>query len=381
MRILQVLPALRQGGVEQGTLEIARALCEQGHQAFVASAGGPMVAKLNAMGAMHFTLPLQRKNPLHMMLNALALSRLIQRHDIHLVHARSRAPAWSAWWAAQRCGTPFITTFHGAYGHQNAAKRWYNRIMCRGQPVIAVSKFIAEHIQHVYGLSSDQIEVIWRGIEMQHFDPAHVSAERVERLRTLWQLQGHREIPLLMLPGRLTRLKGHSLLVEALANLRHLPWHCLITGAVRQNNSGEAYLKELHDAVAAARLMDRVQFTGPCDDMAAAYQFVDVVVSASTKPESFGRTVVEAQAAGCAVVAPNHGGAQEVVADSLALGLFEPNNAVALAQALQRVLELPQQDRQMRCRQAQSFVAARFQLEDMCRRTLAIYQDRILTGS
>jgi glycosyltransferase involved in cell wall biosynthesis len=375
LRILQVLPALHQGGVEQGTLDIAAALQEAGHQAFVASAGGAMCERLAHTGAVHWTLPLQSKNPFCLWHNAGRLQDLIRAHGIQLVHARSRAPAWSAWLASRRLGIPFVTTFHGVYGHQNALKRQYNSVMCRGQPVIAVSHFVARHIEAVYGLEPARIEVIHRGIETRRFSADTIDPGRIGVLREHWQLGPNVNGPVLMLPARLSRIKGHALLLEALSRLRHLPWHCLITGRAKAAN--DRYLTTLRELAARLQLQHRVQFTGSCDDMPAAYQLVDVVISASTKPESFGRTLVEAQAAGCMVVAANHGGAREVVAEALAPGLFAPNDVSALTAALCRTLALDTEDRR-RCRhQAQQFVDREFRLDGMCQRTLALYARQI----
>ena len=201
--VLQVLPALEAGGVERGTLEIAAALREAGARALVVSSGGRMAAGL---GADHIPLPVHTKNPLRVWRNAAGLKALIEREGVDLVHARSRAPAWSARSASRRAGVPFVTTFHGAYGASSAAKRAYNGIMVRGDVVIAVSDFIAAHIQEIYRCPPSRIRVVHRGIDAAAFDPGTVPPREKAALRAAWGVpEGARA---LLLPGRLTRLKA-----------------------------------------------------------------------------------------------------------------------------------------------------------------------------
>ena len=215
--ILQVLPALNVGGVERGTVEISEAIVQAGWRAVVASAGGPMAADIERAGGKHVTLPLDSKNPITMWRNVGRLHRLIREWEIAIVHARSRAPAWSAWYAARRDGVRFLTTFHGFYSARTALKRRYNAIMTRGERVIAVSTFIAEHVAEVYGVPRSRLRTVSRGIDTRLFDPARVSAERIARLREAWLAGG--EGPVVMLPGRLSRWKGHATAVEAMARL------------------------------------------------------------------------------------------------------------------------------------------------------------------
>lgn len=370
LRVLQVLPALNEGGVEQGTLEIAQALVEQGHTALVASAGGRLVNRLEQLGATHIELPLHSKNPLTILSNARKLTQLIREQQIDLVHARSRAPAWSAWLACQRTDTPFITTFHGAYGHQNRLKRCYNSVMCRGTPIIAVSQFIARHIQQVYGIAAQRITVIPRGVDTSQFAPENIASTRIDALRQQWRLDQHPGKIMLMLPGRLTRIKGHTLLLEALAQASDLPLHCLIVGS----DHDSPYTQELKSTIRDLKLSDRVQFTGHCADMPAAYQLADVIISATTKPESFGRTLVEAQAAGRMIIAPKHGASTEVVAPVWQEALFEPGNVASLGHALRRICALDAATRQARLHTARDFVQTHYVLQQMCDKTLAVYQ-------
>ena len=217
--VLQVLPALESGGVERGTLEIAAAIQAAGGRALVASAGGRMVGGLARSGAGHIVLPLDARDPWHIWRNAAALEELIVRERVDIVHARSRAPAWSAWLAAKRTGVAFVTTYHGAYNEGVPGKRWYNSVMARGRLVIAISGFIAELIQARHGVPPARIRMIPRGVDPDIFDPARVNGDRVPRLARAWRVEDGQ--PIILLPGRLTRWKGQAVLIHG-SNLKRL---------------------------------------------------------------------------------------------------------------------------------------------------------------
>ncbi|MGY9003567.1 MAG: glycosyltransferase, partial [Rhodospirillales bacterium] len=217
--VLQVLPALGgTGGVERGTVEIAQSIVENGGRALVASAGGLLEHELKRVGAEHFTLPVDSKNPFVMWANVVKLADLIRRQNVDLIHVRSRAPAWSAYFAARRTNCPFVTTFHGAYNEGSWFKRRYNSIMSRGARVIAISGFIAGLVRQRYGVPASVIRVIHRGVELERFDPAVVSAQRVVALAAQWRLDDG--LAVVMLPGRLTRWKGQVVFIEAIAKLK-----------------------------------------------------------------------------------------------------------------------------------------------------------------
>src|ERR1700761_4951482 len=217
LTILQVLPSLVTGGVERGTVEITEAIANAGAPALVASAGGPMVQQIERAGGTHIHVPLNTKSPLGIWRNAAALETLIRGRSVGLVHARSRAPAWSAWLACQRTGVPFVPTYHGTYGEDLPLKRHYNAVMARGRIVIAASRFIADLVAERHGVERSRIRVIPRGVDPAVSHPAAVSAERLAPMRQAWQLpQGVRPI---ILPGRLTAWKGHAVLIEAIARL------------------------------------------------------------------------------------------------------------------------------------------------------------------
>ncbi|MDE2228461.1 MAG: glycosyltransferase family 4 protein [Alphaproteobacteria bacterium] len=369
--VLQVLPALVGGGVERGTVDVAAALAGAGWRSLVASAGGPMTRELARAGAVHFTLPLASKNPLVMRANIGRLAALIRQHDVDIVHARSRAPAWSARAAAQRTGVHFLTTFHNAYGGRSWFKRRYNAVMAGGELVIANSNFVAEHAVATYGIPRDRIRVIHRGVDVARFDPEKVSAERMARLAQEWRLPDG--VPVVMLPGRLSRWKGHFVLVEAMKRLNRPQIHTLVVGG----GGGERYRARLAAAIARAGSTVTFRVLDECRDMPAAYMLADVVVSASTEPEGFGRVVVEAQAMGRPVVATAHGGAVETVVAGETGWLVPPGDADALGDAIAEALALDGDGRARLAARAIAHVRGNFTIAAMAARTIAVYQELI----
>ncbi|MEE8559215.1 MAG: glycosyltransferase family 4 protein [Alphaproteobacteria bacterium] len=374
--VLQVLPHLVTGGVERGTVDIAAALIKAGWRSLVASNGGPMVRELERAGARHFTLPLHSKNPFIMRANSGRLFALIGDHGVDIVHARSRAPAWSAKAAARRAGAHFLTTFHGAYSTGSAPKRLYNAVMTRGERTIAISDFIARHIQDSYRVNPEKIRVVHRGVDIDQFDPGRVADERMIELAKRWRLPDDRRI--IMLPGRPTRWKGQGVLIEALAKLDRPDVLCLLVGA---DQGSAAYRRGLETLIAGHGLDEVVRLTEYCRDMPAAYMLSDVVVSASTRPEGFGRVVAEAQAMGRPVVATNHGGVRETVIANETAWLVPPGDAEAMAGALVKALALEGRAREELAQKAMAHIRERFTNERMCAKTLAVYAEILSAGA
>ncbi|MEX2644561.1 MAG: glycosyltransferase family 4 protein [Acetobacterales bacterium] len=368
--ILQVLPRLETGGVERGTVDIARAIVEAGGRALVASAGGGLVRELERCGAEHVTLPVHSKQPWTVYRNVARLAELVRSEDVHLVHARSRAPAWSACYAARQTGRPFLTTFHGTYSGKSALKRAYNAVMIRGELVIAISEFIGLHVMEFYGVPRERVRVIHRGVDLDLFDPDAVSAERIIQLATAWRIPD--DMPVIMLPGRLTRWKGQTVVIEAIEKLGRRDVRCLLIGP---DQGRVRYRGELEDMIRGRGLEDIVHIIDDCRDIPAAMMLADVVISASTDPEAFGRVVAEAQAMGRPVIATDHGGAREVVIAGETGWLTPPADPAALANALDRVLQLDSDGREQLARRAIAHVRAKFSREQMCARTLSVYDE------
>jgi glycosyltransferase involved in cell wall biosynthesis len=366
--VLQVLPELAGGGVERGTVEIARALTQAGWGAVVVSSGGGMVHELARVGAEHITLPVDSKNPLVMWKNAGRLAEVIRSSGVDLVHARSRAPAWSAFLAARRTKRPFVTTFHAAYGRGNPAKNAYNAIMAKGQRVIAISKFLAGHVSEHYGVEPPRLVTIPRGVDLKRFNPGAVSAERVIKLARAWRLPD--DMPVVMLPGRLTRIKGQAVLIEAMARLERDDVFTILVGGDERKRR---YRAELEALVEARGLAGNMRIVDRCDDMPAAYMLADAVVSATTVPEGFGRVAAEAQAMGRPVIATNHGGSREIVIPGVTGWLITPDDPEALARAISQTLSLDTDARESVAAVARSHIAENFSLEGMCAATLEVY--------
>ena len=367
--ILQVLPSLETGGVERGTVEVTEAVARAGWEALVASAGGRMVAEVERAGGRHVTLGLTTKSPLGILGNARALARLIGGQGVSIVHARSRAPGWSAFLAARRAGVRFVTTYHGAYGEDLPFKRRYNAVMAKGERVIVASRFMAKLVENRHGVDPARIRLIPRGIDPEAFDPA-IRPERVERLRRTWELPDG--APVVMLPGRLTGWKGQGLLIDAAARLARSDARVVLVGS---DQGRTAYTEGLRQRAAALGLADRLHLTGQCDDMQAALLLADVVVHASTEPEAFGRVVIEAQAMGRPVIAVDLGGPAETVEDGATGWLVPPGDPLALATAINRVLALPEEARRTIGAQARAAVLIHCTTAAMQSATLGVYRE------
>ena len=374
LRVLQVLPALETGGVERGTVEIAAAIAGAGGAALVASAGGRMVPEIVDAGGRHVTLPLASKNPWRIWRNAAPLATLIRAQRVRIVHARSRAPAWSALLAARRTGALFVTTYHGVYAENFPGKRRYNAVMAKGARVIAISRHVARQVEARHGVPRERIRVIPRGVDAAVFDPAAVAEERVRGLTAAWALPPG---PVVMLPGRVTAWKGGMLLVEALARMARRDVIGVLLGP-SEDKAG--FVARLRQHAAAFGVADRLRLLPRCDDMPAALLAADCVVNASLEPEPFGRTVIEAQAMARPVVVADHGGPAETVEDGVTGWRVLPGDAAALAAALDHVLALSEAERAAIGARARETVTIRYTLTAMQQATLAVYAE-LLSGS
>ena len=370
MCVLQVLPALDSGGVERGTIDVAIAIARAGGKPIVASAGGRMVRELDRHEITHLTLPLDAKAPTQIRRNSRALAQIIRDHQVDLVHARSRAPAWSASPAARRTRRAFVTTFHGTYNFKGRLKKRYNAVMTRGDRVIAISHFIAEHIQTHYRTDPDRIRVIHRGVDTEIFDPAAVPAPRMVKLAEDWRLPDG--MPVIMMPGRLTRWKGQLIFLEALAKLERRDFAAVMVGGAQGRDSYAAELRRLADR---HNLHAVLRFADHCNDMPAAFMLADLVISASTDPEAFGRVVVEAQAMGRPVIATDHGGARETVVNGETGWLVKPGDAGELARVIDHTLDINDDARTKLADAARRNVAEKFTKDLMCLHTLEVYQE------
>ncbi len=369
--VLQVLPELNQGGVELGTIEIASELQNRGIKNFVASEGGRMQYQLERMKVPHFTLPLKTKNIFKMWLNAKKLEKIIKENGITIVHARSRAPAWSAYWAAKNCGVHFMTTFHGTYGlGPHGIKKFYNRVMTYGERVIAISNHIKEHIIKNYGTDEAKIRLIARCVNMENFDVNATSADRM--IKFLEENQIPTDKPLITLIGRLTNWKGQKLLIEALNKIKDEDFYCLLIG---DDQGRVKYTDELHRMIDDYGMDDRFGFIRHVSDVPAAMMVSDIVLSTSIEPEAFGRIAIEGQAMGRVVIASAIGGSKETVIDGVTGKLFESGNADDLAAAIKWGLALSTDEREKIGAAAIKNVKEHFTKQIMCDKTIKVYEE------
>ncbi len=369
--MLQVTPRLDGGGVEQATLDLATAVSRAGGRSLVASHGGRLEADLEAGGGRLVRLPVHSKNPLTLAANAARLAGVIRRERVSLVHVRSRAPAFSALSAARATGVPLIATYHGIYGAGSAAKRWYNAIMTRGDLVIANSAYTRAHVVFEHHLDLARVAVVTEGIDVGRFDPKAVSAARVASVRATWGLRENDRRQVILLAGRLTRLKGQRLLVEAVGRLAGRDEVVVILAG---DGGRDDYRAEIEAAAAVAGLSTQVRLVGAVEDMPAAYAAADLVVAPSTQPESFGRTVVEAGAMCRPVIASAHGGPAETVVHRKTGWLAPPGDVDAWCAAIETALSQDDEARAAMGRAARARVMRLYSLERMCEATFAVYR-------
>ena len=384
--ILQIIPQLDTGGAELSVIEMTEAVRRAGGHMLVISQGGRLAAEVTAKGGELIELPAASKNPARIIINGHALAALIAEHHVDLIHARSRAPAWSALMAARNTGIPLVTTYHGAYSEKTWLKNRYNSVMARGDVVIANSGFTADLIRKRYSIAQSRLRVIYRGVDVVAFDPANVTAERVARLRAAWGVSDDQRI--ILLAARMTRWKGQGFAISAIDSLRE--WGCLDADSVLvlagDAQGRDDYLRELRSQVDLLGFDDKVRLVGHCDDMPAAFALTHVAVVASdgTTPEAFGRAAAEAQAAACPVIAADFGAPPETVkasphvaADDITGWLVPPADADALAVALQQALSLGDSARQALGQRARQHIVDNFTDEAMKRQTLQVY-DQLL---
>lgn len=369
--VVQVLPALNQGGVERGTIEIAEALQKAGIKNYVVSAGGKMVPELTRLGVSHITLPVNTKNPILMLVNSYRLEKVFKNMGASLVHVRSRAPAWSVKWATKRMKIPFIATFHGRYGLKpEVFKKPYNRVMTTGKYVIAVSAFIKNHLMKEYNVPDQKIRLIPRGADINRFNMSAIS------LGVLQDFAKENNIPtdkpIITLVGRLSRIKGHDVLLDALKEMKNKEVTVLFVGG----NPKAGYDAELKTKIEALSPETTVRvFACPGDKMPLVYALSDVCVQPTLVPESFGRGIAEAQAMARVVVASNHGGACELISNNRTGFLTPVGDSKILASVLDSVLSMPAVERQAIGLAAQESIRDNFSIQKMCDRTIALYKE------
>ena len=385
--ILQIVPRLDAGGAERSTLEIAGAIVRAGGRALVATAGGRLAPEIEKLGGEIIEMPVHSKNPAVIWNNGGRLARLAARRGVELIHARSRAPAWSALAAARKIGVPFVTTYHGAYEASGQIKRLYNSSMLRADCVIANSRFTAAAIARTNQVDPDHLRVVPRGADLGVFDPLRVDEARINHIAAGWGLEEQNDAFKVLLPARLTAWKGHETAIDAVATLKSRLQGNSDTGqgtGLTLVFCGGAQGRRDFDETLRAKIDERgvrnmVHLVGDCADMPAAYGWADAVMAPSTRPEAFGRVVVEAGAMGKPVIASNHGGACETVINGETGILVRPGDPEALADAIERLWRMTPQERRVMGENGRARATSVYSSAAMCDATLRIYSN-LLAG-
>lgn len=368
--IMQIIPELGPGGAEQGCIDVAAELVRSGSQALVVSHGGARIHELTRIGATHINLPVHSKNPFTILKNIKRLKKIIEQYNVDIVHVRSRAPAWSAYYACKKSLARYMSTCHAPYNINGKAKLFYNSAIAKGERVIAISNHVANYLLQNYKIDKRNIRLIHRGIGLDKFHPNRVTPAQMIKVSEEWRIPEGANI--ILLPGRITRWKGHHILIDAMSKVNNKDVFCVLLGS---DQGRKEYSTELETVIKEKNLEGRVRIVDHCNDMPAAYMLSTIVVSASTDPEGFGRIPIEAQAMGRPIIATDHGGAQETVIKNETGWLVPPGNSNALAEAIDEALRLNDNQRSVLATRAMAHIEQHFTREKMVDDTLNVYAE------
>ena len=376
IKVLQVIPKLGFGGAETGCYDLAHYLYEQDCKSYIATSGGELLKYVDKKKVKIIKLPVHSKNPILILLNSIILTLIILFLNINIVHARSRAPAWSCLIATKLTFRKLVTTFHGTYNFSSNFKKFYNSIMVRSDLLIAGSNFIFSHINDNYLKylnSKKKFLVIFRGINTEYFDQENLKKNSVSKLKTLWQIEDNSKV--ILLPGRLTSWKGQELFIEAINKFKKLNADVDFTAVILGNDQGRTvYKKKLERLVEQYNLTNDFRFIGKCEYMPAAYMLADIVISSSIEPEAFGRVSVEAQSMKKPIIASNIGGSNETIIDNKTGILFESGNAESLSKKINEIINLDTLTLELMGKEGRKNVINRFNIEKMCLNTYSEYK-------
>ena len=378
-KVLQVIPKLGYGGAETGCYDLAHYLNEVGCKSYIITSGGELIKYIDKKKVTLIKLPVHSKNPLLILVNSIIISFIILFLNISIVHARSRAPAWSCYFATRITRRKFVTTFHGTYNFQNKIKKFYNSIMVKSDLLIAGSNFIFSHIHENYSKylnPKKKFLVIFRGINTEYFDPNNIKQDDIIKLRNLWKLDKNKKI--ILLPGRLTSWKGQEMFIESLNIFRstnpEIDFMAIILGT---DQGRTVFRKKLENLVQQYDLTKNIKFVDHCKKMPLAYYLSDVVVSSSIEPEAFGRVSIEAQSMKKPIIASNIGGSNETIVDNKTGLLFESGNPQALSNKLKEIIKLDTLTLDLMGNEGRKNVLNRFNIEKMCFNTYSEYKKLI----
>ncbi len=376
LTVLQVTPELNAGGVERTTLEIAEAISRAGGLALVATAGGRLEPDLKTAGGELIRIPAASKNPITLIANAFKLAKIARERNVQIIHARSRAPAWSALLAARMACVPFVTTYHGIYNAKSPLKTFYNSVMARGDAIIANSEFTREHVLANHDVMPERVTAIPRGVDLDVFSPEKIAADDIAALRVKWGVSSSQCV--ILVPARLTRWKGQMVLIEAARMLNERRPKAVKIIIAGDDQGRRAYTQEMLSAIKAGGLQDVISLVGHLRQMPLAFAASDMAVFPVIEPEAFGRGAVEAEAMGVPVIASNLGGYTETVVEGQTGFLVPAGAAGPLCGAIERMIDAGAEKRTDMGRKGQERVRALYSKTALQSATLAVYQ-RVLS--
>ena len=368
--ILQVIPTLNISGAEQGCFDVANYLTKNGFTSNIITSSGYRIEQLEKNGSIVNRIPVHSKNPLTIIINIFRIIKIVKKNNINIIHARSRAPAWSCYFVAKIAKIKFITTFHGTYNFNNKIKKFYNSIMIRSDYIIAISEFIHNEIKSKYAYSKKNLSVISRGIDIEYLDPSKTDYKKVKKIIKDHDIKN--DSIKLVLPGRVSGWKGHNVAIEAMAHLKDKSsndFELIFVGPADNLKLKNNLLQQISEL----KLENCVKFVGPSKEMNLVYSLADIVLSCSTDPEAFGRIPVEAQAMGKVIIASNHGGHTETIINGLSGFLYSPLSSEELANLIIKTIssEIYLED-QYRIKRRQ-IILDKFTDLNMCKKTLEVY--------
>ena len=368
--ILQVIPTLNISGAEQGCFDVANYLTKNGFTSNIVTSSGYRINQLEKNGSNIYKIPVHSKNPVTMIINIFRILKIVKKNNINIIHARSRAPAWSCYFVAKIAKIKFITTFHGTYNFNNKIKKFYNSIMIRSDYVIAISEFIYNEIKSKYAYSKENLSVISRGIDIEYLDPLKTDYKKVEKFINDHDIKN--DSIKLVLPGRVSGWKGHNVAIEAMSYLRDKSsndFELIFVGPADNLKLKNSLLRKIDEL----KLENCVKFVGPSKEMNLVYSLADIVLSCSTDPEAFGRIPVEAQAMGKVIIASNHGGHTETIINGLSGFLYSPLHSEELANLIIKAISSEiYLDKQFKIKRRQ-IMLDNFTDLNMCKKTLEVY--------
>jgi glycosyltransferase involved in cell wall biosynthesis len=380
-RILQIIPSMEIGGAERTVLEITAFLKNTNYTSLVLTSGGKLIKDLEKLNIEVVQYPIDKKNPLLIIKNIIELKKLFIEKNIDLIHVRSRAPAWSAIFAARSLKIPIVTTWHGHVSNSSWFKKKYNSIMHKGNALIANSNYTAENINKIYKIDKDKIDIIPRGVNTEKFKASNFSDEEKIKIKKEWKVFDQNKI-ILLLPARLTRWKGHEVVIKAIGLLKNEEFFKNIVCLFAGNQKGsERYIQNLKETIASLSLDDKIKLIGQVENMPLAYQVSNIILSPSIQPEPFGRIPIEAQASGKIIISSNAGAVKETIKSGQDSTGFKvkPNNSEELAHQIKLVIKMKDEDLQEIKKRAILNVKNNFSLETMCKKTLEVYNRLLIS--